>query len=100
MSRLVCACVEDIFQASDYNNVLIKQNLLKQHSSKENAWITINKNVYSIRKDDIFLLNLFKDYYGMDVKEFIMNNPIYSNSKDKVLILDKLKERKIGVLSP
>jgi len=100
MSKLVCACVEDIFLSADYNNIQIKNNLLKQHSKKENAWIAIDKNVYSIRKDDTFLLEIFKDYYGKDVKEFIMNSNTFTNNKDKVLILNKLKDRKIGVLSP
>lgn len=100
MSKLICACVEDIFLSADYNNIQIKNNLLKQHSKKENAWITIDKNVYSIRKDDTFLLEIFKDYYGKDVKEFIMNSNTFTKDKDKVLILDKLKDRKIGVLNP
>jgi hypothetical protein len=98
MSKLVCACVDDIFKNYDYNNLPIKNNLLKQHITKENAWITIDKEVYSIRKDDIYLLDIFKDYYGKNVKEFIMKNNIFKNYKEKVLLLDKLKDRKIGYL--
>jgi cytochrome b involved in lipid metabolism len=98
MSKLVCACVDDIFKSYDYNNIPIKNTILKNHNNKENAWISINKEVYSIRKDDEFLLNIFKNYYGKNAKEFIMTNNSFKNIKDKILILEKLKERKIGFL--
>lgn len=100
MSKLMCACVDDIFKSYDYNNLFIKNSVLKQHNNKENAWITIDKEVFSIRKDDIYLLELFKDYYGKNVKDFLLNHHIFSvNLKEKIKLLDKLKKRKIGMLS-
>ena len=98
MSKLICSCVDELFNKYDYNNIPIKNYLLKKHNNKENAWITIDKNVYSIRKDDIFLLELFKNYYGKDVKNFINDNKLFPLLKEKVKILDKLKNRKIGFL--
>lgn len=98
MSKLLCSCVDDMFSKYDYNNIPIKKYLLKQHNSKENAWISIDNNVYSIRKDDNFLLELFKDYYGKDVKHLIYDSNLFPVLKEKLQILDKLKSRKIGFL--
>ena len=98
MSKLLCSCVDDMFSKYDYNNIPIKKYLLKQHNSKENAWISIDNNVYSIRKDDNFLLELFKDYYGKDVKNLIYDSNLFPVLKEKLQILDKLKSRKIGFL--
>jgi hypothetical protein len=98
MSKLICSCVDELFNKYDYNNIPIKKYLLKQHNNKENAWITIDKTVYSIRKDDNLLLELFKNYYGKDVKNFINDNKLFPALKEKVQILDKLKNRKIGFL--
>jgi len=91
-------CVEDIFKNYDYNNIPIKQDLLKYHNTRENAWISIDNIVYSIRKDDDSLLEIFKDYYGKNVKNFILTNICFKNVKDRILLLEKLKERKIGFL--
>jgi hypothetical protein len=100
MSNFICACVEDIFVSYDYNNIPIKYNLLKQHNLKDNAWICFDNDVYSIRKDDSYLLELFKDHYGKNVKDFILNHHIFkNNSKEKILLFEKLKKRKIGILS-
>jgi hypothetical protein len=98
MSKFVCKCVDDMFDNYDYNNMLFKNNLLKNHNNKENAWITIDKEVYSIRKDDTLLLELFKNYYGKNVKNYILTNEYFSNTKTRILILEKLKKRKIGNL--
>jgi hypothetical protein len=87
-----------MFSKYDYNNIPIKKYLLKQHNNKENAWISIDNNVYSIRKDDEFLLELFKDYYGKDVKNLIYDSNLFPVLKEKLQILDKLKSRKIGFL--
>ena len=95
MSKLVCACVDEIFSNYDYNNIPIKSNLLKLHNNKDNAWILIDKNVYSIKKNDYYLLDIFKNYYGKNVKQLI-NNEILN--KDKIILLNKLKNRKIGHL--
>jgi len=98
MSKLLCSCVDDMFSKYDYNNIPIKKYLLKQHNNKENAWISIDNDVYSIRKDDNFLLELFKDYYGKDVKNLIYDSNLFPVLKEKLQILDKLKSRKIGFL--
>jgi len=91
MSKLVCACVDDIFKGYDYNNK-VKINLLKNHTNRENAWILIDKDVYSIRKDDNYLLDLFNNYYGKNIKDILMK----LSEKERILILEKLNKRKIG----
>jgi len=96
MSKLMCKCVEDIFEKYDYNNIPIKYNIFLMHNSEENAWISIDKQVYSIPKNDHYLLELFKNHYAKNVKTFLIN--LIKNPKDKILLLDKLKNRKIGVL--
>lgn len=98
MSKFICHCVDDLFKSYDYNNIPIKNNLLKNHNTKDNAWISINKTVYSIRKDDQELLNIFKNYYGNNIDDFFFNNLLFSNLKKKILFLEKLKNRKIGYL--
>ena len=98
MSKLLCSCVDELFNKYDYNNIPIKSYLLKKHNNKENAWISINNNVYSIQQDDIILLELFKDYYGKDVKNFILSSILFKDMKKRILILEKLKDRKIGYL--
>ncbi len=98
MSKILCTCVNDMFTGSDYNNLPLKNNILKNHNTRENAWISIDKSVYSIRKDDIYLLDIFKDLYGKNVKDFIMNDMQFLKKKDKILLLEKLKTRKIGYL--
>jgi len=98
MSKFVCKCVDDIFHTYDYNNILLKENLLKNHNNKENAWIAIDKEVFSIRKDDHVLLELFKNFYGKNVKNYILTNEYFSDIKKRILILEKLKQRKIGNL--
>ena len=50
MSKLMCKCVEDIFEKYDYNNIPTKYDIFTLHNNQENDWIAIDKNVYSIRK--------------------------------------------------
>ena len=92
-------CVNNLFQSYDYNNLPINYDIIQKHNTSDNAWIIIGKEVFSIRKDDSLLLDIFKNYYGKDVKEFILKNEKFKNIKIKILILEKLKERKIGSLS-
>ena len=80
------------------NNIPIKNDILKKHKQKDNAWISIDESVYSIRKDDLKLLEIFKHLYGKNVKEFILNDIMFTNVKQRILLLEKLKERKIGYL--
>jgi hypothetical protein len=90
--------LNNIFNNYDFNNIPINKNIFEKHSNKENAWISINNNVYSIQQDDTILLELFKDYYGKDVKNFILSSILFKDMKKRILILEKLKERKIGYL--
>jgi cytochrome b involved in lipid metabolism len=98
MNRVVCSCVDQLFNNYDYNNIPIKRYLLKNHCTSENAWIIIKKNVYSIQKDDFELLELFKNYYGKDVTDIITNNYLFKNIKEKIIFLEKINKRKIGFL--
>ena len=91
-------CIDNIFKNYDYNEIKIKKNILEIHNTKDNAWIAIDKNIYSIRNDDEILLKLFKNFYGKNVKEFILKNSIFNDNKFKILILERLKKRKIGYL--
>jgi hypothetical protein len=91
-------CVDTIFKGYDFNNIPIKKENLKVHNKEDNAWIAIDKNIYSLRKDDKILLKLFKDFYGKNVKNFILNDNIFNDIKFKILILERLKKRKIGYL--
>jgi hypothetical protein len=91
-------CIDNIFKNYDYNNIPIKSQNLKIHNNKDNAWIAIDKNIYSIRKDDKILLKIFKKHYGKNVKDFILTDNTFKNIKFKIFILDRLKERKIGFL--
>ncbi len=95
---IVPLCIDNIFKNYDYNNIPIKNNILKHHDKEDNAWISIDEAVYSIRKDDLKLLEIFKHLYGKNVKEFILNDIMFTNVKQRILLLEKLKERKIGYL--
>ena len=90
------SCIQNIFKDSDYNNNIIKKNIFYKHNKKDNAWIKIDNIVYSIRQDDEYLLELFKDFYGNDVKQLINNN---MDLKQKIIIMELLKNRKIGIIT-
>jgi len=97
MSLIPITCINNLFQNYDYNNLCIKKNILKEHNTNDNAWITLDNNVYSIRKDDYDLLKIFKDFYGKDAKKYLLDSSKF-DLKKKIIILDKLKKRKIGIL--
>jgi hypothetical protein len=97
MSLIPITCINNLFKSYDYNNLTIKKNILEKHNTNDNAWITIDNNVYSIRKDDRDLLEIFKDFYGKNIKEYLLNESIF-DIKKRIIILDKLKKRKIGIL--
>ena len=99
MSIINCKCVNGLFENYDYNNTLIKKNIFKSHNKMDNAWIKIDNNVYSLLKNDTELLNIFKDYYSLDVKDYILNSELFKDIKKRIIILDKLKKRKIGILT-
>jgi hypothetical protein len=96
--KSIFLCIDNIFKNYDYNNIPIKKNILKIHNKEDNAWIAIDRNIYSIRKDDKVLLKIFKNFYGKNVKDFILKDKIFNDMRFKISILEKLKERKIGYL--
>lgn len=85
-------CMNDLFTGEDFKSKLDKKDI-SFHNNKENAWITIDNNVYSLKNDDLKLLEIFKDYYGKDVKEFLLNN---FENKERILLLNSINKRKIG----
>lgn len=87
-------CINDIFQNEDLKNI-IKSTDIKNHNNIDNAWITLNNNVYSIKNNDDNLLNIFKDFYGKDIKKYLLEN---FDNKERILLLEKLKKRKIGII--
>ena len=90
----ITSCFNNLFLETDFNNKIRFKNI-KKHSSQENAWIIINKNIYSLKNDDEYFLLLFKKYYGKDVTEYLKNN---FNNKEIIKILEKLRIRKIGII--
>ena len=90
----IISCFNNLFQETDFKNKIHSKNI-KKHCSEENAWIIINKNIYSLKNNDKHLLLLFKDYYGKDVSNYLKEN---YNNKEIIIILEKLKIRKIGVI--
>ena len=86
-------CINEMFEDNDYNKILINMKKINQHNFDDNAWIIINKYVYSISKTDKELLILFENYYGKDATDYIKNN---LSNKKKILLFDKLKHRIIG----
>lgn len=88
------SCVNHLFTNEDLKSKIKKKDIHK-HTTKENPWILIDKYVYSINVKDNELLDLFKDFYGKDVKPFLLNE---FNNNERILILEKLKKRKIGII--
>lgn len=87
-------CMNNLFTNEDFKSK-IKKTDIKKHNNKENAWITINNNVYSLKNNDFELLELFKDFYGKDVKNYLLEN---FNNKERILLLNQLNKRKIGLI--
>jgi cytochrome b involved in lipid metabolism len=85
-----------MFKNDDYNKLIINKNTIKSHKSNDNAWIIINHNVYSLHKNDIELLNTFKNYYGTDATKYMKNT---FNNNEKIFIMKKLETRIIGYIS-
>lgn len=87
-------CIHNLFSDEDLKSPLNKENI-KYHRNIENPWILLNNNVYSIKNDDNELLEIFKNYYGKDIKKYLLEN---FNNKERILLLNKLKDRKIGFI--
>ena len=91
----IISCINELFDSNDYNKILLNMKKINKHNYDDSAWVIINKNVYSISKNDIELLTLFKNYYGKDATDYIKNNV---SNKNKILLFDKLKYRIIGTI--
>ena len=91
----IISCINDMFDNNDYNKIIINMKKINKHNYDDNAWVIINKNVYSIHKMDTELLIFFKNYYGKDATNYIKNN---LSNKNKILLFDKLKDRIIGTI--
>jgi len=87
-------CISNLFNNEDFKSNIKKKDIIK-HNSEENAWITLNNNVYSIKNDDLYLLEIFKEYYGKDVKNYLLEN---FDNKNRILIISQLNKRKIGFI--
>lgn len=87
-------CLNNLFTNEDFKSNIKKKDI-KNHSDKENAWIILNNNVYSLKNSDITLLELFKNYYGKDIKNYLLET---FDNKNRILILDQLNKRKIGII--
>ena len=87
-------CIHNIFNKEDLKIPFNKENI-NNHNNSESPWIILNNIVYSIKNDDNELLTIFKDYYGKDVKKYLLEN---FNNKDRILLLNKLNNRKIGII--
>lgn len=87
-------CLNNLFNKEDFKSNIKKKDI-KKHINKENAWIILNTNVYSLKNSDIKLLELFKDYYGKDIKNYLLET---FDNKNRILILDQLNKRKIGII--
>jgi len=85
-------CIHTIFTNEDLTTPFNKEKLNK-HNNIENAWIILNNVVYSIKNNDNELLKIFKNYYGKDIKVYLLEN---FNNKERILLLNKLYKRKIG----
>ena len=97
MSLFLCSCVNDLFEMTDYSNsIKIQKKTLQLHNTVDNAWICLDKEVYSIQKNDIELLLFFQDWYGKNIKSFFQQ--LILDTRDKIKLLEKLKTRKIGIL--
>ncbi len=88
------SCSNFLFSQSDYNQNILTIENVNLHNNQDNAWIVYNNNVYSIQKNDDFLLNLFNQFYGKDVSDFLSK----LENNERKIILNKLKTRFIGKL--
>ncbi len=85
-------CSNTLFKSTDFNDNLITYDKFKEHDNIDNAWILINNKVYSIQKNDDFLLNLFSKYYAKDASNFLKS----LKDDEKNIVLNKLNDRFIG----
>jgi hypothetical protein len=88
------SCMNQLFHSYDYHQNKISIEEFKKHNTHENAWISYEEKIFSIQKDDKYLLQIFQDYYGKDVSTYI-KTLTHSTQLD---ILQKLHNRCIGLI--
>ncbi len=88
------SCMNQLFHSYDYHQNKISIKEFKKHNTSENAWISYDEKIFSIQKDDQYLLQIFHDYYGKDVSRFV-KTLTHSTQLD---ILNKLQNRCIGLI--
>lgn len=86
--------MNQLFHSYDYHQNVISHEEFIKHNTHENPWISFEGKVFSIQKDDQYLLHLFKEYYGKDVTLFIKS--LHMNEQKN--IIEKIKLRYIGIL--
>ncbi len=94
MSFLSFQC-NQLFHSADFHQSKISYENFEQHNTKENAWISYDNYVFSIQKDDSFLLDFFQDYYAKNIKSFLKTFP----KSIQLDIYQKLRPRFIGYLT-
>jgi hypothetical protein len=94
MSFLSFQC-NQLFGSADFHQSKISIENFEQHHTQENAWIAYDSYVFSIQKDDSFLLELFKEHYAKNIKLFLKTFP----KSTQLEIYQKLRPRFIGYLS-
>jgi len=85
-------CIDSLFQSSDVHQHYIDKKIFMKHNTRDNAWIRIDSKIYSIQNNDEYLLNIFQEYYGKNVKSFLLS----LDKHTQINILDKLTVRFIG----
>lgn len=94
MNFITTFSCQQLFQNSDFHSNKITLETFESHHTADNAWIAYQNYVFSIQKDDEYLLDLFRDYYGKDVKKYIQS---FTKATQKE-IYEKLRPRYIGNL--
>jgi hypothetical protein len=85
-------CIDSLFQSSDVHQHQIDKKIFMKHNTRDNAWIRIDSKIYSIQNNDEYLLNIFQEYYGKNVKSFLLS----LDKHIQINILNKLTVRFIG----
>ncbi len=83
--------MNQLFQSYDFHQNIISLEEFKKHNTSDNAWVLYENKIFSIQKDDKYLLDIFYDYYGKDTTSFIqtlnkdIQNDIYNRLKDRII---------------
>jgi len=88
------SCMNQLFHSYDYHQNKISIEEFKKHNNSDNAWISYEEKIFSIQKDDKYLLELFLNYYGKDVSTFVKT----LTHSTQIDILNRLQNRCIGFI--